>query len=103
MGAAKLYPSNPSEEDPVILSFSRNPYANENGYGVQRQFHLQNGPVSISGGNDRRVDARGYHHDNQVAVQALGDNWAGLLGARTSTRYETQPLPGLDWTRQWLA
>lgn len=87
----------------MILNFSRNPYATENGYGVQRQFSLQLGPLAISGGNDRRLDGEGYRHDNHVAVQALGDNWAGLLGARTSTRYEAQPLPGLDWTRQWMA
>ena len=85
------------------MSISRQLYTSNSARGVQRQFRLDTGVVRIEGGNDRRLDETGYQHDNQVAVQVLGDQWAGLLGAQTSTRYEPQPLPGLHWSRQWLA
>ncbi len=85
------------------LTIARNFYHTPSNVGVQRQFRLDTGLVRIEGGNDRRLDESGYQHDNHVAVQMLGDQWAGLLGAQTSTRYQAQPQPGLSWTRQWLA
>jgi len=91
------------EDFAVNLTLSRHLYRTNANLGVQRQFVLDTGVVRIEGGNDRRLDESGYQHDNHVAVQALGDQWAGLLGAQTSTRYTAQPQPGLSWTRQWLA
>ena len=87
----------------MILNFARNPYFTGNSLGVQRSFQLRTGPLSVQGSNHRSLDEKGYHHDNQVAVQTLGTEWATLLGASTETTYQSQPAPGLTWTRQWMA
>lgn len=74
------------------FDFARTPYGNKDNFGVQRQFQLNLGPVTISGGNDRKVDGQGYHHNNQVSLDTgLGTN----VSAQTSTDYS-----GLPWTFQ---
>lgn len=80
----------------MIIGMQRNTYA----YGVNRNVSINVGGMSLQGSNSRRVDENGYHHSNQVAVQAMGQNWAAMLGASTDT---TVAPAGQIWTQQWMA
>lgn len=80
----------------MIIGMQRNTYA----YGVNRNVSINVGGMSLQGSNSRRVDENGYHHSNQVAVQAMGQNWAAMLGASTDT---TVAPAGQTWTQQWMA
>lgn len=80
----------------MIINGMRNTYA----YGVNRNVSINVGGLSLQGSNSRRVDENGYHHSNQVAVQAMGQNWASMLGASSET---TVAPVGQNWTRQWMA
>lgn len=80
----------------MTIGMQRNTYA----YGVDRNVRINVGGLSVQGSTSRRLDENGYRHSNQVAVQAMGQNWAAMLGASTDT---TVAPTGLNWTQQWMA